>query len=423
MSQTTSQSTPLLVEIVTTGTEILLGDIVDTNAAWIAQQLREIGVNLYYKTTVGDNEGRVRGVLEMALARSDVLIVTGGLGPTADDITRDAIANATGCPLVRDEEIIQALYRRFTRWGAQMSENNERQGYMPEGCTIVVNEQGTAPGFIVQDRRHGRNAYVIALPGVPREMKQMMTATVIPFLQQLQGEAAVIRRRILRTIGIGESAIDAKIHDLMLGANPTVGTAAHTGQADIRIAARAGTEAEAEALIEQMDIAIRQRIGAFIYSTTPDETIEKFVADLLAREDLSLAFLESISEGAVAQRLAGALDEPSRIKAAWTTTGSDLPRDISVILENGAIDEGTVRALAGQMRQSSGASYAVVAVGSGLPEEHFYATDPGETWLAIASPQEVQAMRYPFGGRDEMTVIRLGNQIFDLIRRAVESSG
>ena len=129
----------LSVEIVTTGTEILLGDIVDTNAAWIAQQLREIGVNLYYKTTVGDNEGRVRGVLEMVLARSDVAVVTGGLGPTVDDITRDAIANATGCPLVRDESIIEALRQRFQRWGSTMSENNARQGYLPEGCTVVEN--------------------------------------------------------------------------------------------------------------------------------------------------------------------------------------------------------------------------------------------------------------------------------------------
>jgi nicotinamide-nucleotide amidase len=412
-----SEPTPLLAEIVTTGTEILLGDIVDTNAAWIAQQLREIGVNLYYKTTVGDNEGRVRGVLEMVLARSDVIIVTGGLGPTADDITRDAIANATGSPLVRDEEIIEALRQRFNRWGYQMSENNERQGYMPDACTVVVNEQGTAPGFIVRDRRHGRNAYVIALPGVPREMKQMMTATVIPFLQQLQGEQAVIRRRILRTIGIGESAIDTKIHDLMLGANPTVGTAAHTGQADIRIAARARTVSEAEALIEEMETAIRARIGDFIYSTTPDESIEKFTADLLEREDLSLALLESTSAGAVANRLAGALRAPARIKAAWTTTSADLPRELALILENGANDEESARALARQLQQSSGASYAVVALGTGRAEEHFYATDPGETWLAIATPQGVKALRYPFGGRDEMTVIRLGNLIFDLIRR------
>ncbi|MBX3000653.1 MAG: CinA family nicotinamide mononucleotide deamidase-related protein [Caldilineaceae bacterium] len=413
-------TTPSLsAEIVTTGTEILLGDIVDTNAAWIAQQLREIGVNIYYKTTVGDNEGRVRGVLEMVLARSDVAIVTGGLGPTADDITRDAIANATGCPLVRDEAIIEALRQRFQRWGSTMSENNARQGYLPQGCTIVENRNGTAPGFIVQDQRQGRNAYVIALPGVPREMKQMMTDTVIPFLLQLQGGQAVIRRRILRTIGIGESAIDAQIHDLMLGANPTVGTAAHTGQADIRIAARAGSITEAEALIDEMDTKIRQRIGPFIYSTTPDETIEAAVARLLAQHDVSVALLESTSARAVAARLTAALDDPSRVKAALTVNDEMLPADLIELIGGDRYDEQIARSAAEILRRQSEATYAIVALGSGRPEEHFYATDPGESWIALAGPNGVRSLRYPFGGRDEITVIRLGNQIYDLIRRAI----
>jgi nicotinamide-nucleotide amidase len=163
-----TQPTPLSAEIITTGTEILLGDIVDTNAAWIAQQVREVGVNLYYKTTVGDNEPRIRGVLEMALARSDILLVTGGLGPTADDITRDAIANATGHKLVRDEGIVEKLRERFARWGNTMTENNLRQAEIPAGATVIPNPVGTAPGFITPDLRHGRGARVIAMPGVPQ---------------------------------------------------------------------------------------------------------------------------------------------------------------------------------------------------------------------------------------------------------------
>lgn len=414
-----SDTPSLSAEIVTTGTEILLGDIVDTNAAWIAQQLREIGVNLYYKTTVGDNESRVRGVLEMVLARSDVAIVTGGLGPTADDITRDAIANATGCPLVRDEAIIESLRQRFERWGSTMSENNARQGYLPQGCTIVENRSGTAPGFIVQDLRQGRNAYVIALPGVPREMKQMMTDTVIPFLLQLQGGQAVIRRRILRTIGIGESAIDAQIRDLMVGANPTVGTAAHTGQADIRIAARAGSIAEAEALIDEMETKIQARIGPFIYSTTPGETIEAATAALLAQSDASIALLESTSARAVAARLTAALDDPVRVKAALTVADETLPTELADLIAEDRYDEQIARRAAEILRQQTGATFAVVALGSGRPEEHFYATDPGESWIALAGPTGVRSLRYPFGGRDEITVIRLGNQIFDLIRREI----
>ena len=170
----------MIAEIVTTGTEILLGDIVDTNAAWIAQQLREAGVNLYYKTTVGDNEPRVRGVIEQCMQRCDAIIVTGGLGPTVDDITRQAIAAATGRTLVLHEGALETLKPRFARFGSQMTENNLQQAYIPEDSILIENPVGTAPGFIVETER----CAVIALPGVPREMKQLMTATVLPYLRR-----------------------------------------------------------------------------------------------------------------------------------------------------------------------------------------------------------------------------------------------
>ena len=224
----------IIAEIVTTGTEILLGDIVDTNAAWIAQQLREAGVNLYYKTTVGDNEGRVRGVLEQSMTRCDAIIVTGGLGPTVDDITRQAIANATSRPLLLHEGALATLKQRFERFGAQLTENNIQQAYIPQDALLIENPVGTAPGFIVETER----CAVIALPGVPREMKQLMVDTVLPYLRRKAGESGIIRRRILRTFGIGESTIDMLLDDLMHSSNPTAGLAAHTGQCDIRIAAR-----------------------------------------------------------------------------------------------------------------------------------------------------------------------------------------
>ena len=201
----------IIAEIVTTGTEILLGDIVDTNAAWIAQQLREAGVNLYYKTTVGDNEPRVRGVIEQSMARCDAIIVTGGLGPTVDDITRQAIANATGRTLVLHEGALATLKQRFERFGAQLTENNIQQAYVPQDSILIENPIGTAPGFIVETER----CAVIALPGVPREMKRLMADTVLPYLRRKAGESGIIRRRILRTIGIGESTIDVILDDLM----------------------------------------------------------------------------------------------------------------------------------------------------------------------------------------------------------------
>ncbi len=409
---------PLAAEIVTTGTEILLGDIVDTNAAWIAQQLREIGVNLYYKTTVGDNEPRLRGVLETALARSDVILVTGGLGPTADDITRDAIANATGRPLVQDDEIVARLRERFARWGArQMTENNLRQAFIPEGATVIPNPVGTAPGFLVEDTRFGRGARIIAMPGVPREMKRMMTDWVLPYLRELTGGVGVIRRRILRTVGIGESALDAQLGELMDSTNPTVGLAAHLGQADIRVAARAETPEEAEALIDDMEARIRERVGAFIYSTTPEETIETVVVRLLQEERATLGLLETVTGGRIAKRVRAVEGGDHVLAAAWTET--DAPASLQERLAGGLFAE-VAQAAAQVVREASGATYGLAVLGSGRPGEDFYALDaPGETWIGLAGPDGARTARFPFGGRDRISATWIGNRALDLVRRAL----
>jgi len=404
-----SQQTPLSAEIITTGTEILLGDIVDTNAAWIAQQVREVGVNLYYKTTVGDNEPRIRGVLETSLARSDILLVTGGLGPTADDITRDAIANATGRRLVRDEAIVEKLRERFARWGNTMTENNLRQADVPEGATVIPNPVGTAPGFIAPDLRHGRGARVIAMPGVPREMKRMMTESVLPFILTLTGGVGIIRRRILRTVGIGESALDSQLGDLMNAGNPTVGLAAHLGQADIRIAARAASADEAEALLDQMESQVRQQVGQYIYTSTPEESVETALMRLLQEANATVALLETSSAGAIAQRLRG------------VEGGGDWVADARVdeSAGQGSVDEGQVSRMATELGRAAKATYALVIVSSGQPDEDFYSQTPGQTWLALAGPNGVRTARFPFGGRDAISTAWIGNRALDLLRREI----
>ncbi|HRJ42236.1 MAG: CinA family nicotinamide mononucleotide deamidase-related protein [Caldilineaceae bacterium] len=400
-------STPLSAEIITTGTEILLGDIVDTNAAWIAQQMREVGVNLYFKTTVGDNEPRIRGVLEQSLGRSDLLLVTGGLGPTADDITRDAIANATGRPLVRDEAIVEKLRERFARWGNTMTENNLRQAFIPEGATVIPNPVGTAPGFIAQDLRNGRGARVIAMPGVPREMKRMITESVLPFVLSLTGGVGIIRRRILRTVGIGESALDSQLGDLMNAGNPTVGLAAHTGQADIRIAARAASADEAERLLDQMEAQVRERMGQYIYSATPDESVEAVLVRLLQEAGATLALLEGSSGGAIVGRLRGVEGGSERIldvnieRSGWQ---SDL-------------DEEQAGRLACTARDVVKATFGLVVLSTGGVDEDFYSQTPGQTWLALAGPTGVRTARFPFGGRDNISTVWIGNRAMDLLRR------
>jgi nicotinamide-nucleotide amidase len=272
------------VEIVTIGTELLLGEIVDTNSAYLARQLRDIGVNIFYLTTVGDNLERIADAIDTALARSDVVITTGGLGPTVDDMTRQAVANATDRELEFLPELLEQIAARFKQLGARMSDNNRVQAYIPAGAIPITNRLGTAPCFIVE----AQNGSVISLPGVPREMKEILATTVIPYLRERMGGLGIIKARVLRTAGIGESQIDARIDDLETWSNPTVGLAAHTGQTDIRITACADTEAEVDRMIAETEAIIRERVGEYIFGVDKEALEDAFVA-LLTQKGWKLA--------------------------------------------------------------------------------------------------------------------------------------
>ena len=290
-------------EIVMIGTELLLGEIVDTNATKLAKMLRDIGLDLYYKTTVGDNEARITAVLNLALDRSPVVITSGGLGPTVDDMTRQAVACATGRRLVYSRELERQIAARFRKLGRAMADNNRRQAYIPEGALPLPNPVGTAPCFLSEDAR-GRG-FIVSLPGVPRELEYMMTNTVIPLLVERMGGAKTIRTRVLRTCAVGESDIDRAIGDLMTLANPTVGLAAHSGQTDVRITAKADTEAEVEALIAPIEADLRRRLGIAIYGVD-QETVPEVVGRLLADRGLKLAVVDTLTEGQVVRELAEA---------------------------------------------------------------------------------------------------------------------
>ncbi|MCL4875671.1 MAG: CinA family nicotinamide mononucleotide deamidase-related protein [Anaerolineae bacterium] len=285
-------------EIVSIGTEILLGEINDTNSTYIARTLRDIGVNVYYMTSVGDNLDRITSILKLGLQRSDLIITTGGLGPTVDDVTRDAAAAATNRKLVFHQHLLDMIAARFRGFGAQMTENNRQQAMIPENAIILENPVGTAPCYIIEDEP----GILISLPGVPSEMKFLMQNRVVPYLQQKMGLPAIIKALVLRTAGIGESAIDHKIGDLMKLSNPTVGLAAHTGQTDIRITARADTEAEADAMIATVESQVRALVGDYIYGTNEDK-IETAVMAALHSKHMQLAVCEIGTQGAVNRRL------------------------------------------------------------------------------------------------------------------------
>jgi len=288
----------LQAEIVAIGTELLLGHIIDTNSSWIARQLTTIGLNLYYTTTVGDNEVRIVEVLRNALNRSDVVITTGGLGPTVDDKTREAVAAATDRDLVLDEELLEEIATFFGRRGYTMTDNNRKQACLPRGARVIHNPVGTAPSFAVEQNGH----VMISLPGVPYEMQYLMENEVLPYLRERFQLRGVIKSRTLRTCGIGESMVGSKIEDLMQLSNPTVGTAAHPGQTDVRITAKGDSEDEANALIAPIEQQLRERLGEYIFGVDED-TIGDAVNAILAEKKLRLSLVETSTRGELAQWL------------------------------------------------------------------------------------------------------------------------
>lgn len=288
----------LNAEIISIGTEILLGEITDTNSVYIARALRDLGINLYFMTSVGDNEGRIADSIRIALSRADIVITTGGLGPTVDDMTRQGVAAATGRGLTFHQHLLDSIAERFAGFRATMTENNKRQAYLPDDAILIENPVGTAPSFVVEYE----GKIVISLPGVPREMKFLMTESIIPFLQK-RYQLGIIKAKVLRTAGIGESALDDLIgKELLEASNPTVGLAAHSGVVDMRITAKAENIEQADQMIADTESKLRERVGAYIFGNDKD-TIENALVSLLTQRGASLAISETGIGEVVSQRV------------------------------------------------------------------------------------------------------------------------
>src|SRR5438105_11295484 len=265
-------------EVLSVGTELLLGDIINTNAAHIGQALASIGVDCFMHTTVGDNEQRIAGAIGAALGRADAVIVTGGLGPTQDDVTREAISAVTRPALIRDPKIEEALRRRFAEFGRPMPEMNVRQADVPEGASIIEQSWGTAPGLIVEHA----GGVIYAVPGVPAEMEDMLTRAVLPDLLRRAGEPTQIVSRIIRIAGVSESAIAEKVHDVwqMLGGETTMAFLAGGGEVRVRLTAKATDPSRAQEMVAAAEASVRAALGAAVVGVD-DETLEAVVGMLL----------------------------------------------------------------------------------------------------------------------------------------------
>ena len=316
-------------EIITIGTEILLGEIVDTNARSIARRLRDLGIDIYRKSTVGDNSQRIAAEIQYALTGCDFVLTTGGLGPTVDDPTREAVALAFGVELEFRPDLWEQIQARFARFGRSPTENNRRQAYIPRGAQPIENPVGTAPAFLFE-RGH---QLVISLPGVPSEMEYLLEHAVIPYLQQHYQLHGTIKSRLLHTAGVGESVVDERIADLEILTNPTVGLAAHTGQVDVRITAKASSDSEAVQMIEVVETEIRKRLGNWIYGVD-GETLEQVSLNHLADLGWTLRAVVDCQVSELIQRLAQSAGPFLGAEVLANSPDPDSLRDLTAVERN-----------------------------------------------------------------------------------------
>ncbi len=370
------------VEIVSIGSELLLGQIVDTNSAWISQRLAENGVNVYYKSCVGDNLNRMTEVLSIALERADVVITGGGIGPTQDDLTREAVAQVVGVDVVTDPASLDELRERFQNRGFILTKNNERQAQIPDGAHVIRNPNGTAPAFRVESDK----GTIICLPGVPFEMKWLITNEIIPYLHQKYDLGETIHYRVLKVADLGESAVDHLIGDLIAeSSNPTVGVLARPGQVDVRIAARAADIDAARTLIQPVEDQVRELLGNHVFGAD-DETIESVIGDMLRRRDATISVYEDLSAGAVSDAMRTAAGD---LFLEAIVANTDLPRDRLIGNGNstGISAEERARTLADSMRVHSGSAIGIAV--HGIPEypetEHSAVNlGRGETYIVVS---------------------------------------
>jgi len=375
-------------EIISIGTELLLGEIIDTNAPYLARLLRDIGVDLYRKTTIGDNTKRIAQIIQESLQRCDIIITTGGLGPTVDDPTREAVALAIGVPTEYRPELWEQIQARFQRYGRQPTENNRRQAFIPQGAVPVENQVGTAPAFIV-DREE---KIIISLPGVPREMEYLMQNHFLPYLRQRFDLHGIIKARVIHTAGIGESQIDEMIGDLETLSNPTIGLLAHSGQVDVRITAKANSENEADQMIQELEKIVQERLGDMIYGADQD-TLESKAFEALQNKGWNLVVLEAGLNGDLIKRLAS---NPLLFLGGKVLTNTPGPDELNE--------------LAISYRQSS---HAQVALGISL----IPGAEKQDIYLSLISPDETQQFHRPYGGAPGNASRWAVNHALNLLRK------
>lgn len=357
----------MTVEIIAVGTEILLGNIVNTNAAYLAEKCAGLGLSCYHQDVVGDNEERLCETIKTALSRADILLLSGGLGPTQDDLTKEAAAKVMGKSLYLHEESKEAIRAFFEKRGLEITDNNWKQAMVPEGSIVVENPNGTAPGIIMAEN----GKHVILMPGPPNELVPMFESSIMPYLSKLQ--SCVIFSQTVKICGVGESKLETMIRDLIeKQSNPTIATYAKTGEVHLRVTARAEDEKEAKKLVKPMVKELKGRFGSSIYTTDDTVTLEKAVVDLLLANHLTICTVESCTGGLLAARLINVPGVSEVFKAGYITYSNKAKRRLlgvkkTLLIKHGAVSEQVAKEMARGAALASKADVTVSVTGIAGP--------------------------------------------------------
>ena len=404
-------------EIISVGTELLLGQVVNTDAAIVAQALSALGIDLLHASVVGDNPRRLEDAVKLALSRSDLLIMTGGLGPTTDDLTKETVAAAAGRKLVLHKESLKRIQTYFNE--KHVSENQAKQAYLPEGCTVLQNDNGTAPGCAFEAEN---GCTVLMLPGPPSELTPMLEHYAVPYLKQ--GQESVIVSHNVHIFGRGEAPVALMMDDMMDGENPTLAPYAKEGECFLRVTAKAASEAEADKLCQPMIDEIKRRLGDFVYSVDI-ESLEELVVQLLNEKGKTLATAESCTGGLLSKRITDIPGSSSVFHMGCVTYANEAKEALlsvphETLLAHGAVSEETARAMAEGIVRRAGSDLGVGITGIAGPDGGTDEKPVGLIYIALSDGKQTWvAKRSPIGRTKSRAWHRhcAASQALDMVRR------
>lgn len=407
-------------EIIAVGSELLLGQIANTNAKFISSQLSELGINVYYHSVIGDNGGRLKKAIEIAESRADLIIFSGGLGPTKDDLTKETIAEHLNVPLVFDEKVLEAIEKFFTNQGRPLTENNRKQALVLQGSEVLVNHHGLAPGMLLQK---GGRTYIL-LPGPPKELEPMFQFEAKPKLASLISKGGIILSHVLRFYGIGEAELETKIQYILdAQSNPTIAPLASDGEVTLRITAKADSKAEAWELINEKKREILSIVGKYNYGVD-DDTLASKAVEMLLQNKLTISAAESLTAGLFQSELAEIPGVSGTLVGGMVTYTEEakiqqlgIPKEL--LNQYGIVSSECAASMARNVREKFGTDIGIGLTGAAGPEPHD-GEPAGTIWIGIAIGEDVVTRKLQLSGLRNTNRLRTVKYTLSYLIRLLE---